>query len=336
MTDRTTGPDHPDHRTGPHPEPSHAGAGIKQTLYDVIFESDSPAGKAFDVILIVAILASVVVVMVDSIPAISEELRRAMWYAEWGFTLAFTVEYVTRLWVVEKPSRYARSFFGLVDLFAILPTYVALAVPGAQYLLSIRVLRVLRIFRVLRLAHFVGEANIIGRAMVASRHKIGIFLFTVVTAVTVFGSLLYVIEGPASGFDSIPRAVYWAIVTLTTVGYGDIAPGTPLGQGVAAFIMLLGYGMIAVPTGIFTVEMSRASTGLGASSSPTTSDTVGNRPTPPEPVGNRPTPSNITERQVSSSARGAARAAAGRKCGECGRVEDDPEARFCRYCGAGH
>jgi voltage-gated potassium channel len=299
-----------DGKTGPHPEPGGHGAGMRQTLYDVIFESDSPAGKAFDVLLILAILASVVVVMVDSIPAIGEELRRAMWYAEWCFTLAFSVEYVVRLWVVRRPLRYARSFFGLVDLFAILPTYVALAVPGAQYLLTIRVLRVLRIFRVLRLAHFVGEANIIGRAMLASRHKIGIFLFTVVTAVTVVGSLLYVIEGPASGFDSIPRAVYWAIVTLTTVGYGDIAPATPIGQGVAAMIMLLGYGMIAVPTGIFTVEMGRAANPTDSSGSST----------------------SVHGRAAVATLEASPRNA-GLECGGCGRTESDPEARYCRYCG---
>ena len=315
-----------DTRTGPHPEPSHGGADIKQRLYEIIFESDTGAGKAFDVILIVAILASVGVVMVDSIPTISEPLRRAMWYAEWGFTLAFTVEYVVRLWVVRRPMRYARSFFGVVDLLAILPTYVALVIPGAQYLLSIRVLRVLRIFRVLRLAHFVGEAATIRRAMVASRHKIGIFLFAVLTAVTVLGSLLYIIEGPASGFDSIPRAVYWAIVTLTTVGYGDIAPATPLGQAVSAVIMLFGYGMIAVPTGIFTVEMGKA-TAPGADASSGDSGA---------------SPSAATDAAASA---GAARAAGaghepdapsvgtGRTCQECGRREEDPEARFCRYCG---
>lgn len=299
-----------DGKTGPHPEPGGEGAGVRQTLYDVIFESDSPTGKAFDVVLILAILASVVVVMVDSIPVIDEDLRRAMWYAEWAFTLAFTVEYVIRLWVVRRPLRYAGSFFGLVDLFAILPTYVALGIPGAQYLLTIRVLRVLRIFRVLRLAHFVGEANIIGRAMVASRHKIGIFLFTVVTAVTVLGSLLYVIEGPASGFDSIPRAVYWAIVTLTTVGYGDIAPATPIGQGLAAVIMLLGYGMIAVPTGIFTVEMGRASGPSESSGSSTRARGQASLASPEE-----------FPRK------------AGVECVSCGRTESDPEARYCRYCG---
>ena len=291
-----------DVRTGPHPEPDRSGRGTKERLYEIIFESDTPEGKAFDVALILAILASVAVVMIDSIPSITGDLRRAMWFAEWAFTLAFTVEYALRLWVVRRPSRYARSFFGIVDLLAILPTYVALVVPGAQYLLAIRVLRVLRIFRVLRLAHFVGEANMIRSAMVASRHKIGIFLFAVVTAVTVLGSLLYIIEGPASGFDSIPRSAYWAIVTLTTVGYGDIAPQTPLGQGVAALIMLLGYGMIAVPTGIFTVEMGRAAeAGSGK-----------------VPGRGAPEPADRA-----------------RSCASCGHVEDDAAARYCRYCGEG-
>ena len=293
-------------RTGPHPEPDRSGRGIKERLYDIIFESDTPAGKAFDVALILAILASVVVVMVDSIPSITSGQRRLMWVAEWAFTLTFTVEYALRLWVVRSPSRYARSFFGVVDLLAILPTYVALVIPGAQYLLAIRVLRVLRIFRVLRLAHFVGEANMIRSAMVASRHKVGIFLFAVVTAVTVLGSLLYIIEGPAAGFDSIPRSAYWAIVTLTTVGYGDIAPQTPLGQGVAALIMLLGYGMIAVPTGIFTVEMGRAAEAGAAGSGS---------------GGARPADRGSGE--------------AYRSCASCGRVERDPEARYCRYCGEG-
>ncbi|MEJ2502086.1 MAG: ion transporter [Gemmatimonadota bacterium] len=291
---------------GPHPEPDRSGRGVKERLYEIIFESDTPEGKAFDVALIVAILASVVVVMVDSIPSITGDLRQAMWIAEWAFTLAFTVEYLLRLWVVRRPSRYARSFFGIVDLLAILPTYLALIIPGAQYLLAIRVLRVLRIFRVLRLAHFVGEANMIRSAVLASRHKIGIFLFAVVTAVTVLGSLLYIIEGPASGFDSIPRATYWAIVTLTTVGYGDIAPQTPLGQGVAALIMLLGYGMIAVPTGIFTVEMGRAADAGG----PNQAAAAG------EPAG----PAEASSR---------------RSCASCGHTEPDPDAHYCRYCGEG-
>ena len=234
------------------------GPGLRHRLYFIIFESDTPAGRAFDVALILAIVASVLVVMMDSIPTISPQTRARLAVAEWGFTLLFTLEYVLRLWVVRRPARYARSFFGLVDLFAILPTYVALLLPGARFLLVIRILRVLRIFRVLKLVHFIGEGQVLARAMVASRHKIAVFLVTVLTAVTILGSLLYIIEGAAAGFDSIPRSVYWAIVTLTTVGYGDIAPQTPLGQTLAAAIMLLGYGMIAVPTGIMTVEIGNA------------------------------------------------------------------------------
>ena len=253
----------------PYGEREGGGAtGLRHRLYVIIFESDTRAGRVFDVVLIVAILASVLVVMVDSVPTLGTELKDVLRSLEWAFTLVFTVEYALRLWVVRRRARYALSFFGLVDLFAILPTYLALLLPGAQYLLVIRVLRVLRIFRVLKLAHFIGEGQLLGRALVASRHKITIFLLSVLTAVTILGSLLYLIEGPASGFDSIPRAVYWAIVTLTTVGYGDIAPQTPLGQAVSAVIMLLGYGMIAVPTGIMTVELGNAARGPRARTCP--------------------------------------------------------------------
>lgn len=252
MSDRSTpGSPRPADPEGPQ-------SGLRHHLYVVIFESDTPAGRVFDVLLIAAILASVAVVMVDSIPTISADTRARLAVAEWAFTILFTIEYILRLWVVRRPARYAASFYGLVDLFAILPTYIALLIPGARFLLVIRVLRVLRVFRILKLAHFVGEGQLLARAMVASRHKIAVFLVTVLTAVTILGSLLYLIEGPASGFDSIPRSVYWAIVTLTTVGYGDIAPQTPLGQSLAAAIMLLGYGMIAVPTGIMTVEIGNA------------------------------------------------------------------------------
>ena len=240
------------------PEPKVEEPGLRHRLYMIIFESDTPAGKAFDVALILAILASVAVVMWDSIPSITPATRARLAVAEWAFTILFTVEYALRLWVVRRPATYARSFFGLVDLFAILPTYAALILPDARFLLVIRILRVLRVFRILKLVHYMGEGQILARAMVASRHKIGVFLITVLSAVTILGSLLYLIEGPASGFDSIPRSIYWAIVTLTTVGYGDIAPQTPLGQTLAAAIMLLGYGMIAVPTGIMTVEIGNA------------------------------------------------------------------------------
>jgi voltage-gated potassium channel len=226
--------------------------------FEVIFEHDTPAGKAFDVVLILAILVSVVVIMLDSVQAVAEEHGRTLQLAEWAFTGLFTVEYVLRLLAVKRPSRYAGSFLGLVDLFAILPTYLGLLFPAGRYLLSIRILRVLRVFRVLKLAHFVGEANVLTQALRASRDKVVVFLFTVLTISVVVASLLYLIEGPEAGFTSIPRSMYWAIVTLTTVGYGDITPASPLGQLLAALVMIMGYGIIAVPTGIVSVEIAAA------------------------------------------------------------------------------
>ncbi len=237
-------------------EPGGGPGSPRARTYHVIFEADAPAGKAFDVVLIVAILASVVVVMLDTVEefhALHPALFRRV---EWGFTLLFTVEYGIRLWSVKRPSRYALSFFGIVDLVSVLPTYLSVLVAGGQYLIVIRILRVLRIFRVLKLARYVGEARLLTRALHAARFKISIFVFTVVTIVVVVGALLYMVEGPAAGFTSIPRGMYWAIVTLTTVGYGDIAPQTPVGQTLAAMIMIMGYGIIAVPTGIVTVELA--------------------------------------------------------------------------------
>lgn len=231
------------------------GSGWRSRAYAVIFEHDTASGKTFDVILIVAILASVAVVMLDSVAALSAFHRRFLW-AEWIFTLLFTVEYLFRLLSVRRPQAYAFSFFGIVDLLAVLPTYLSLLVPGGQYLIVIRILRVLRVFRVLKLAQYVGEARTLGLALRASRYKITVFLFTVLTIVVVVGSLMFLIEGPRHGFTSIPRGVYWAIVTLTTVGYGDIAPVTPVGQAMAALVMIMGYGIIAVPTGIVTVELA--------------------------------------------------------------------------------
>jgi len=232
--------------------------GWRQHLYEVIFEADTPTGKAFDVALIVFILASVITVMLESVPSIREQYGDALWTAEWAFTLIFTLEYVVRLFCTRRPLRYARSFFGIVDLLAILPTYLIALFPAAHYLVVIRVLRILRAFRVLKLAAHVREANLLMRSLVASRRKITVFLFAVFTMTVILGSLMYLIEGEAHGFDSIPRGVYWAIVTLTTVGYGDIAPETPFGQFVASIVMIMGYGIIAVPTGIVTAEMTAA------------------------------------------------------------------------------
>jgi voltage-gated potassium channel len=233
-----------------------------QTLRDrariVIFEAETPAGRTFDVVLIVCILASVGVVFLDSVPAIHRAYARTLYGIEWFFTILFTVEYAARLWCVERPLRYARSFYGVVDLLGTLPTYLSLFVPGTQFLLVIRILRVLRVFRVLRLLRYVGEADVLIEALRSSRRKVTVFLFTVLSLVVVTGSIMYLVEGEANGFTSIPISMYWAVVTVTTVGYGDISPVTPLGRLIASALMILGYAIIAVPTGIFSVQLSEA------------------------------------------------------------------------------
>jgi voltage-gated potassium channel len=236
----------------------HPLTGWRARLHEIIFEADTPAGKAFDEFLIVSIVLSVVTVMLDSISVVRVAYGEILYQVEWFFTLLFTVEYILRLISIGRPLRYARSFFGVVDILAILPTYLSLLIPGAQYMLVIRTLRVLRVFRVLKLAEYLGEANILMRALRASRLKITIFLFTVVTLVVILGSLMYLVEGGENGFTSIPRGVYWAVVTLTTVGYGDIAPKTPIGQALATVVMIIGYAIIAVPTGIVTAELAYA------------------------------------------------------------------------------
>lgn len=225
-------------------------------LHEVIFEADTAAGKAFDIVLILSILVSVAAVMLDSMGEVQARYGRLFYGIEWFFTIVFTVEYVLRLLSVSRPLKYAKSFFGVVDLMAIIPTYISLVLPGSQYFLVIRVLRILRIFRILKLVPFLGEAQLLVRALRASSRKIIVFLYTVLTLVVIFGALMYVVEGGGSGFTSIPRSIYWAIVTMTTVGYGDIAPQTGFGQALASMVMILGYGIIAVPTGIVTVEMS--------------------------------------------------------------------------------
>ena len=227
-------------------------------LHDILFEADNGAATAFDVCLIVAILASVLVVMLDSVETIVERHHQLLLVLEWVFTILFTIEYAVRLAAVQSKRRYALSFFGIVDLFAIIPTYLSVLLPGAQFLVIIRVLRVLRVFRVLKLVRYLGEAQTLGRALAASRYRIAVFLITVLTLVVILGSFMYLIEGPDAGFTSIPVSVYWAVVTLTTVGFGDITPDTAVGQFLAALIMLMGYGMIAVPTGIVSVELAQA------------------------------------------------------------------------------
>jgi voltage-gated potassium channel len=232
-------------------------AGWRERAYEIIFESDTPVGRAFDVALIAAILLSLVAVMLESVADVEARFGVQLRAAEWFFTILFTVEYALRLACIGRPGRYARSFYGIVDLVSFLPTYVSAILPGAQVFLVVRILRILRVFRVLKLAAYVSEANLLTRALRESRRKIAVFLFAVLAIVTICGSLMYLIEGPENGFTSIPRGVYWAVVTLTTVGYGDISPQTSLGQAIAACIMILGYGIIAIPTGIVTAELVR-------------------------------------------------------------------------------
>ncbi len=223
----------------------------------IIFEADTPAGRAFDVCLILCILTSVIAVMLASVRTIRVRYETELMAIEWFFTGLFTIEYLLRLWTTRSPLHYARSFFGIVDLLTILPTYLSLFAPGAEYFVVVRALRVLRVFRILKLVEYLREARTITQALKASSRKIQVFLLAVAILVVIFGSLMYLVEGEANGFTSIPRGVYWAVVTLSTVGYGDITPQTPLGQLLASILMVTGYGIIAVPTGIVTAEFTR-------------------------------------------------------------------------------
>lgn len=267
----------------------------RQKLYEVIFESDTPSGKFFDVALLIGIFFSVLLVTLESVREIREAYGPFLYFAEWVVTALFTVEYVLRLYCVRSPAKYARSFFGLVDLISILPAYLELFVEGTHFLIIVRVLRLLRVFRIFKLAHFLKEGDILMSAIRASRPKITVFLAAVCTAAIVMGTLMYLIEGEENGFTSIPRGIYWAIVTLTTVGYGDVTPHTTLGHLLATLVMILGYGVLAVPTGIFSVELTHAV--------------------------HAPTRLEVT--------------AGTSRCESCGHVETDATAKFCRHCGQG-
>lgn len=237
--------------------PSTPPTPLKDRVHTVIFEAETYWGKAFDVVLLVLIGASVLAVAIETVEPWASLHRPLFLWIEWSFTAIFTLEYLLRLWCVRRPMRYATSFFGVIDLLSILPSFVSLFFVGTHYLLVIRALRLLRVFRIFKLAHFLNEGHSIMRALRASRAKISVFLLFVSLLVIILGSVMYLIEGNAnSGFTNIPRSIYWAIVTLTTVGYGDIAPATALGQSVAALIMMLGYAIIAVPTGIVTAELT--------------------------------------------------------------------------------
>ncbi len=230
-------------------------SGKRLKLYEIIFEADTPQGRVFDILLLVCIVISVFVILLESVEPIKAQIGPWLTGAEWFFTVIFTIEYIARVSVVLNRRKYIWSFFGVIDLLSVLPTYLGLFFPGAQSLLVIRSIRLLRIFRILKLARFVGEGQNLMLALKASRHKITVFLFTIVTSVIITGTLMYLIEGPTNGFTNIPKSIYWAIVTMTTVGYGDIAPQTTLGQTIASIIMIMGYGIIAVPTGIVSAEM---------------------------------------------------------------------------------
>ena len=241
---------------------------LRERIHDIMFQHDSPAERAFDGTLIVSIVLSVAAVMLDSVPSINARYGRELHVVEWVFTVLFTIEYVMRLWVSERPLGYARSFYGIIDLGAILPSYLAIVFPAGRFLLALRVLRTLRVFRILKLAQYVEEASVLSQALKASRHKIIVFITTVCSVVVVAGSVMYMVEGRAAGFTSIPVGIYWAIVTMTTVGYGDVAPQTPLGQMLASLLMIVGYGILAVPTGIVTLELQRATRGRRARECP--------------------------------------------------------------------
>jgi|TARA_B100000745_G_scaffold296878_1_gene242938 voltage-gated potassium channel len=230
---------------------------VRQKIHDIIYEADTPAGQVFDISLIIVIIISVILVALESIDWINEKYHAVLNVAEWIITALFTIEYILRIYSVKKPKKYIFSFYGIIDLLATIPKYLSLIFVGAgvETLMAIRALRILRIFRVLHISRYIGESNFLVRALLLSRAKIVIFLLFVVIMCIVFGTIMYLVEGPEAGFNNIPTSIYWCIVTITTVGYGDIAPITELGQFIASLLMILGYGIIAVPTGIISAEM---------------------------------------------------------------------------------
>lgn len=231
--------------------------GWKFKLYEIIYGTHTPAGKLFDIVLLVVIVYSVIIVMLESVPRIDAKYHSFLNISEWVVTILFTLEYILRIICIKKPSKYIFSFFGIIDLLSTIPKYLSFFIGGSQYITAFRALRLLRVFRILKLVRYVGESNNLLRALKASRTKIFIFVFFVLIVSVILGTIMYLIEGPEHGFNSIPHSVYWTIVTLTTVGYGDISPETGLGQFIATLIMIIGYGIIAVPTGIVTVEFAK-------------------------------------------------------------------------------
>lgn len=233
----------------------------RDKLYKIIFESDTPAGRYFDIALIFFIMCSCLVVLMDSVKSIHLAYGSALYALEWFFTIAFAIEYILRILCVEKRIRYIKSFFGVIDLLAILPTIISLLFPSVQYLMIIRILRLLRLFRIFKMVRYVQESSILKKALAASRPKITIFMFTILFVITIVGALMYIVEGEEHGFTSIPESMYWAVITVTTVGYGDITPHTSVGKFIASFLMIIAYGILAVPTGIFSYELAKVSKG---------------------------------------------------------------------------
>ena len=232
-------------------------AELKKKLYNIIFGTDTKLGKLFDIILLWAILLSIAIVIFESLKSLRTEFSVFFIYSEWVFTILFTIEYFTRIWISPKPYKYIFSTLGIVDLLSIIPTYLSLALTGTHFLIVIRAIRLLRVFRIFKLNYFMGQGELIIIALKASFRKIGVFLFAILNIVVIIGAIMYVVEGEVNGFDSIPRSIYWAIVTITTVGYGDISPQTPLGQFISSIIMIVGYSIIAVPTGIISAEIAK-------------------------------------------------------------------------------
>ena len=230
---------------------------MRHTLYQVIYQAHTPAGKGFDIALIISILASGLTIVMESVAGFSQQYGELLVKIDWVFTLLFTIEYFLRIFCIHRPIKYIFSFYGLIDLMSIVPSYISLFIPGSHYLQVIRILRVLRVFRVLKLVQYINQSNLLLNALLASRQKIAIFLFTISTLLVIFGSTMYLIEGPEHGFTNIPVSIYWAVVTLTTVGFGDITPKTDLGRAISALVMIIGYAIIAVPTGIITTELSQ-------------------------------------------------------------------------------
>ncbi|QXP58252.1 ion transporter [Olleya sp. HaHaR_3_96] len=274
--------------------------GWKDKLHEIIYEADTPAGKFFDVVLLILILASILLVMLESVNYIDAKYHKALYVGEWIITVFFSIEYILRIITVRKPFKYIFSFYGILDLLSTIPMYISFVFAGSHALVTLRALRLLRVFRILKLARYLGASNQLKDSIIASRVKIFVFLFAVLISSVIFGTIMYLVEGEDNGFTNIPKSVYWCIVTLTTVGFGDIAPQTALGQFITTIIMILGYGIIAVPTGIVSAEYSRSM-----------------KKSDDEKTG-------IPQKNLNLNTQ---------RCSNCHEEYHDDDARFCKVCG---